>query len=48
MVAGFLAGFYEKNDYEYAFKLSVAAGSASAYSADLATRDEIMKVFSVM
>lgn len=48
MVAGFLAGFYEKNDYEYAFKLSVAAGSASAFSVDLATKDEIMKVLSAM
>lgn len=48
MVAGFLAGFYEKNDYEYAFKLSVAAGSASAFSVDLATKDEVFKVLSAM
>ena len=45
MVAGFLAGFYEKKDYEYAFKLAVAAGSASAFSEELATKDEIMKVY---
>lgn len=45
MVAGFLAGLYEKDDYEYAFKLSVAAGSASAFSEELATKDEIMKVY---
>ena len=45
MVAGFLAGFYEKKDYEYGFKLAVAAGSASAFSEELATKDEIMKVY---
>lgn len=45
MVAGFLAGLYEKNDYEYAFKLSVATGSASAFSQELAMRDEVMKVY---
>ena len=45
MVAGFLAGFYEKKDYEYGFKLAVEAGSASAFSEELATKDEIMKVY---
>ena len=45
MVAGFLAGYYEKNDYEYALKLSVATGSASAFSEDLATKEEVHKVY---
>lgn len=45
MVAGFLAGYYEKNDYEYALKLSVATGSASAFSEDLATTDDVHKVY---
>ena len=45
MVAGFLAGLYEKNDYEYAFKLAVAAGSASAFSDELASKDEVIKVY---
>lgn len=45
MVAGFLAGLYEKNDYDYAFKLAVAAGSASAFSEELASRDEVIKVY---
>ena len=45
MVAGFLAGYYEKNDYEYALKLSVATGSASAFSEDLATKDDVHKVY---
>lgn len=48
MVAGFLAGLNEKNDYEYAFKLSVATGSASAFSKDLAIRDEIFEVLKNM
>lgn len=48
MVAGFLAGLYEKKDYEYAFRLSVAAGSASTFSEDLGTKDEIMQVCRVI
>lgn len=41
MVAGFLAGYYEKKDYEYALKKGVAAGSASAFSIELATKDDV-------
>lgn len=41
MVAGFLAGWEEKGDYAHAFKMAVAAGSASAFSELLATREEI-------
>mgnify|MGYP003303909720 CR=1 FL=1 len=48
MVAGFLAGYVEKKDYKYAFKLSVATGSASAFSDELASKEEIMKVFKAM
>ena len=48
MVAGFIAGLNEKNDYEYAFKLAIATGSASAFSEELATRDEVIKVFNAM
>ena len=48
MVAGFLAGYYEKNDYEYALKLSVATGSASAFSEDLATKEEVHRVLQVV
>lgn len=44
MVAGFLAGFLEQEDYEYALKLGLAAGSASAFSKYLATKEEIMKL----
>lgn len=45
MVAGFLAGWEEKQDYAYAFRMSVAAGSASAYSELLATREEINNLY---
>ena len=45
MVAGFIAGYIETRDYEYALKLGLSAGSASAFSEDLATGDEIRDVF---
>lgn len=41
MVAGFLAGWLERKDYEHAFRMGVAAGSASAFSEHLATRAEV-------
>ncbi len=44
MVAGFMAGWLEKRDYERAFRMGVAAGSASAFSDQLATREEILSV----
>ncbi len=44
MVAGFLAGYLESEDYEKAFRMGVAAGSASAFSEFLATREETLKV----
>lgn len=45
MVAGFLAGWTEKKDYEHAFKMGVSAGSASAFSEMLATKSEIEQVY---
>ena len=44
MVAGFLAGWQEKEDPEYALHLGTAAGSASAFSERLATREEIERL----
>ena len=41
MIAGFLTGWEHSGDYEYAFKMAVAAGSASAYSEELATKEEV-------
>jgi len=45
MVAGFLAGWTEKKSYEAAFRMGVSAGSASAFSEMLATKDEIKQLF---
>jgi len=45
MVAGFIAGWYEKHDYAYAFKMGLSAGSASAFSEMLATKEEIERVY---
>ena len=45
MVAGFLAGYLEKKEYQHAFKMGISAGSASAFSKDLATKDEIYTVY---
>ena len=43
MVAGFLAGFMESDgSYEHAFYMGVATGSASAFSPNLATREEAL------
>lgn len=42
MVAGFLAGYLQKKDYEYAFAMGVAAGSASAFSSTLASKEEVL------
>ena len=41
MVAGFVAGWMEKKNYEHAFHMGIAAGSASAFSENLATREEV-------
>ena len=45
MVAGFLAGYYKTKDYEYALKMGVSAGSASAFSVNLATKEEVDFIF---
>ena len=45
MVAGFMAGWMEKKDYEHAFHMGISAGSASAFSENLATKEEIEKVY---
>ncbi len=45
MVAGFVAGWLEKKDYKYAFHMGISAGSASAFSELLATKEEIQAVY---
>lgn len=44
MVAGFIAGYTEKKDYEYALKLGTAAGAATAFSEGLGMRDKIYEL----
>lgn len=45
MVAGFLAGWEKEHNFYHAFKMGLAAGSASAFSEELATREEIETVY---
>ena len=42
MVAGFCAEYLEKGDYKYALRMGTAAGSASAFSESLATKQEVI------
>lgn len=44
MVAGFLAGYLEHGSYETAFHMGVCTGSASAFSEELATKEEVLKL----
>lgn len=48
MVAGFLAGWTEKKDYGHAFRMGISAGSASAFSELLATRQEIEQIYAAL
>lgn len=45
MVAGFIAGYLKSQDLREAFRMSVVAGSASAFSETLATKAEVVKLF---
>ena len=45
MVAGFLAGWQSTGDYREAFRMGLAAGTASAYSELLALRTEILEMY---
>ena len=48
MVAGFLAGWEESHDYGQAFLKGLAAGSASAFSELLATKEEIEELYKTL
>lgn len=48
MVAGFLAGWTRKKDYDHAFRMGISAGSASAFSEFLATKAEVEKIFTAL
>lgn len=45
MVAGFLAGWTETKDYDHAFRMGLSAGSASAFSENLATKEEVKAAY---
>lgn len=44
MVAGFLTGFLNTGDYEKAFRLGIATGSATAFLAWLAEKEDVVKL----
>ena len=45
MVAGFIAGYLKYGNYEDALKMGVSAGTASALSKYLATKEEVYKLY---
>lgn len=45
MVAGFLSGYLQSGQLKQAFYMGIAAGSASAFSEELATKEQILKVW---
>ncbi|MCM1226742.1 MAG: 1-phosphofructokinase [Clostridium sp.] len=45
MLAGFVAGYLETQNYEYAMRLGTAAGSATAFSEGLAEKNDIIDLF---
>lgn len=45
MVAGFITGWMQKGSYEHAFRMGVSTGSASAFSDNLATKQEVEAVY---
>lgn len=45
MVAGFITGWTQKGNYEHAFRMGVSTGSASAFSDNLATKQEVEAVY---
>ena len=48
MVAGFLAGYLETRDFRQAFRMGLAAGSASAFSERLATKEEVLQLLQTL
>ena len=48
MVAGFVAGYMKTHDYQAALNMGTAAGSATAFSDDLATADLIYSIYETL
>ena len=45
MVAGFMAGWMDRQHYGHAFYMGIAAGSASAFSENLCTKEEVETIY---
>ena len=45
MVAGFLAGYIETGDFEKSLRIGICAGSASAFSEELAKKEELVELY---
>ena len=48
MVAGFVAGYMKSHDYRVALNMGTAAGSATAFSDDLATGELINSIYETL
>lgn len=48
MVAGFLAGYIETGDFEKSLRIGICAGSASAFSEELAKKEELVELYKGM
>ena len=48
LVAGFLYGYLQYGNYKEAFKYGISAGSASAFSVELATKKEIEELYKTL
>lgn len=48
MVAGFIAGYLTNNNYEEALKMGTAAGSASAFSEGLTTKEKVISLLNLL
>ena len=48
MVAGFLAGYLENEDYQKAFDMALAAGTACAFRAGLPTSTDIQQMYEII
>lgn len=48
MVAGFIAGYLETKNFQYALKMGTAAGSGTAFSYGLATKEKVMELLETM
>lgn len=48
MVAGFIYGYLKTGDYKQSFKYGISSGSASAFSENLATKEEVENILSTL